>query len=209
MKTVLIVSLLVLLCAGIFGIGGRRVDPEADATNVDSASAARDKRHTTAGISSAKIPNVPIAYVPARLLIKSGDPIQLNRIESDLEYQLKIQRHVQLRAILNSPARDSEDFNRVDAIVQKYGFGVDLIPAAYSYAWERKELERRFPPKDGAPNPQQFFRTGMVDSDFVLLLERTYGRTSQELVRELQDLSPVVSFGTRDTVISEGEKLYE
>lgn len=149
------------------------------------------------------------AFVPALLQIKSGDPIQLDRIASDLEYQMKIRRHVQLRAMMNSPAKDSEDFRTVDAVVQRYGFGIDLIPAAYGYAWQRQDLERRFPPQNSNPNPEHGFRMGMAESDFRLLLERNHGRTSEEFIRELQGLSLTTPFGLIGTVIAQGEVLYE
>ena len=164
------------------------------------------KRHA----SPARVFSVPKeAFVPALLQIRTGDPIQLDRIESDLEYQVKIRRHVQLRAMMRSPAKDSEDFRTVDAIVQRHGFGVDLIPAAYLYAWQRQDLERRFSPQDGNPNPENGFRMGMVESDFRLLLERNHGRTSEEFIRELQGLSLTIPFGHIGTVIAQGEVLYE
>lgn len=149
------------------------------------------------------------AFVPALLQIRSGAPIELDRIESDLEYQMKIRRHVQLRAMMRSPAKDSEDFRTVDAIVQRHGFGVDLIPAVYLYAWQRQDLERRFPPQNGNLNPEHGFRMGMAESDFRLLLERNHGRTSEEFIRELQGLSLTIPFGHIDTVIAGGEVLYE
>ena len=49
------------------------------------------KRHA----SPARVFSTPKeAFVPALLQIRSGDPIQLDRIKSDLEYQMKIRRHV-------------------------------------------------------------------------------------------------------------------
>jgi len=110
---------------------------------------------------------------------------------------------------MRSPAKDSEDFRTVDEIVQRHGFGVDLIPAAYLYAWQRQDLERRFPPQGGNPNPEHGFRMGMAESDFRLLLERNHGRTSEEFIRELQGLSLAIPFGHIDTVIAGGEVLYE
>ncbi len=141
--------------------------------------------------------------------IRTNGAMDLSRISTDLEYQLRVRRHVQLRALLNFKARDSDDLRAVSYLVERYGYGPDLIPMAYLYSWQRADHERTFPSQNGRVSPDAAFRIGMLDTDFLLHLERGYGNTSQEFIQELQRLHPTTDFGVINTTVANGEPFYE
>ncbi len=146
---------------------------------------------------------------PAWGTIRTNGTLDLSRISTDLEYQLRVRRHVQLRALLNSKARDSDDLRSVSYLVERFGYGPDLIPMAYLYSWQRADHGRTFPSQNGRESPDAAFRIGMLDTDFLLHLERCYGNTSQEFIQELQRLHPTPDFGVINTTVADGEPFYE
>lgn len=142
--------------------------------------------------------------------ILTNGVIDLNQGGDEFKYDDRIRRHVQLRAILNSPVRDTEECLQIAEIVIRHEYRLDLLPMAYSYAWQMKDFKRRFPDNEnGSPNGEAAFRMGMLQTDFITHLERTYGRVSQQFVDELLAVAPTRDFGRINTHVSNGEPLYE
>lgn len=115
--------------------------------------------------------------------------------------------HVQLRALLHSPARDTEECHRVAALVTAYGYPLELVPMAYRHAWQRYNLNRSLAGESFAGEREM--RLGMEDSDFRLLLERSYGGIKDGFIDALVQIQPEVSFGFIHRGIAQGEPRLE
>lgn len=133
--------------------------------------------------------------------------LSLHRLENDLEYRDVVRRHVQLRALMNSPARDTPECIAVGAMAEAYGYPIEVVPMAYRFAWERKAIQQKLaaPENDG----ERRIRLKMSESDFVMLIRRYQGRKHPEFLDALKALDPKVPFGHLDVSVNDGEPLFE
>lgn len=154
------------------------------------------------GSSAGSRPGNPWARITTR-----GNLIEVSKIASDIPYSLRVQRHVQLRALLNSPARDTAECIQLGQLAEAYGFPLEIVPMAYRYAWERKMIGEQFAkPEDDA---ERQIRLEMADSDFEVHLQSAHGKHSREFRDAVRAVDPKVAFGHISKGVRDGEALLE
>lgn len=144
---------------------------------------------------------------PWARIVTNAQPIELHRIAGDLEYSARVRRHVQLRALLRSPARETPECIQVGLAAIAHGFPLEIVPMAYRYAWERRAIAAAL----GRPEDQaeREIRLDMADADFSMLMKRVHGRDEQGFLGAVRAIEPVTAFGHLETGIRDGEALLE
>lgn len=142
--------------------------------------------------------------------IRTNGVLEPDRLRTDPAYSRAVQRHLKLRSLLRSPARETPECAEIIALVERRGLTLAAVPDLYHALWEYRAAEQREKAASAEADRGSigFVRTLALD-DFMRrfreLSETDPAPVFEELVR--LPAEPTVFFGPPDLGLQPGETL--
>ncbi len=142
--------------------------------------------------------------------IRTNGVLDGRRMTNDLAYRGEVKRHLKLRALLRSPARETPECAAIIGLVERRGLSLAAVPDLYHALWEARTAERREQAAAGVTERNSIgFVRSVATEDFLHRFRRDFAVDPGPVFEELVGLpiEPTVYFGVPDVGLRPGEVL--
>lgn len=160
-----------------------------------------------AGPVAAREPEDPAPWLAQ---IRTNGVFDPQRVSAEPGYLESVERHLRLRALVRSPARETPECRALVELARRRGLSLAAVPELYNALWEVRAMERRLQRTDQAVRQDAMQTLGLLElEDFMSRFRRNHRVEPGPVFEELMGLGlhPTVFFGNPDVVTKPGEPL--
>lgn len=150
---------------------------------------------------------VPISWTQR---IRTNGWFEPEKLRGNSEYLASLKRHQRIRALLQSPARETAECQAIIALTERRQLSLAAVSDLYNALWEIRTMERRLQSSDNTAQREGMESIGLTElEDFMHRFHRDHGVEPGPVFDELLrlDLHPTVFFGIPNPGVTPGEAL--